>query len=249
MKKILALLLAALMALALAGCGGNTETPAPHRNARNGSPRSDRSPGVRRACRDRSPRRTGGRRRRGPRGRYDRAGARSRASRYRSSTTPSACRPVRRNMLPAALSPAARTAYCPMTASRCTPSCSPTAPRPSTTSKRTEPFQTKKAGFVPPTLPERQRSLAEFAPAGANKALTIFSGGMCAGDAFGSQTCARRVRCGEPQPLQTKARRQRVLFESGKPLQMLRGYDKMHAIIPTVTGGQIWITTQNAAVI
>ncbi len=29
MKKILALLLAALMALALAGCGGNTETPAP----------------------------------------------------------------------------------------------------------------------------------------------------------------------------------------------------------------------------
>ena len=29
MKKILALLLAALMALALAGCGGNTEPPAP----------------------------------------------------------------------------------------------------------------------------------------------------------------------------------------------------------------------------
>ena len=29
MKKILALLLAALMALALAGCGGNTDTPAP----------------------------------------------------------------------------------------------------------------------------------------------------------------------------------------------------------------------------
>ena len=29
MKKIIALLLAALMALALVGCGGNAETPAP----------------------------------------------------------------------------------------------------------------------------------------------------------------------------------------------------------------------------
>ena len=49
-----------------------------------------------------------------------------------------------------------------------------------------------------------RKSLAEFAPAGANKVQSIFAGGMYVG-LLGSQTCGRkRVRCGEPQPLQTR---------------------------------------------
>ena len=53
------------------------------------------------------------------------------------------------------------------------------------------------------------RSLAEFAPAGANKVLTIFSGDMCVGENTLrlANVRAKRVRCGEPQPFQTRAQR------------------------------------------
>ena len=44
MKKILALLLAALMALALAGCGGNTETPAPPETPATAAPAATEAP-------------------------------------------------------------------------------------------------------------------------------------------------------------------------------------------------------------
>lgn len=46
MKKILALLLAALLALALAGCGGNAESPRAHRSARHGSPAATEAPAT-----------------------------------------------------------------------------------------------------------------------------------------------------------------------------------------------------------
>ena len=54
-----------------------------------------------------------------------------------------------------------------------------------------------------------QRSLAEFAPAGANKVLTIFSGDMCVGENTLrlANVRSKSVRCGEPQPLQTRAQR------------------------------------------
>ena len=54
-----------------------------------------------------------------------------------------------------------------------------------------------------------RKSLAEFAPAGANKVLTIFSGDMCVGEnTFRlANVRAQRVRCGEPQPFQTRAQR------------------------------------------
>mgnify|MGYP007067319553 CR=1 FL=1 len=51
-----------------------------------------------------------------------------------------------------------------------------------------------------------------LAPAGANRVLIIFSDDMCVGENT-SQTCelcafgAQRVRCGEPQPFQTRAQR------------------------------------------
>ena len=53
------------------------------------------------------------------------------------------------------------------------------------------------------------KSLAEFAPAGANKVLTIFSGDMCVGENTSrlANVRAQRVRCGEPQPFQTRAQR------------------------------------------
>ena len=67
-----------------------------------------------------------------------------------------------------------------------------------------------------------RKSLAEFAPAGANKVLTIFSGGVYVGENTSrlANVRAKRVRCGEPQPLQTRAQRsgsrlsvcQKILF-------------------------------------
>ena len=122
MKKILALLLAALMALALAGCGGNTETPAPTEVPATEVPAATEAPASEEPAVTEAPAEPEGD------GAEDRvAGMIELVLSLKGKPvqelymTPSACRPVRRNMLPAALSPAARTAYCPMTASRCTP--------------------------------------------------------------------------------------------------------------------------------
>ena len=54
-----------------------------------------------------------------------------------------------------------------------------------------------------------QRSLAEFALAGANRVLIIFSGDMCVGENTLrlANVQAKRVRCGEPQPFQPRAQR------------------------------------------
>ena len=54
-----------------------------------------------------------------------------------------------------------------------------------------------------------QKSLAEFAPAGANRVSIIFSGDMRVGEntARLANVRAERVRCGEPQPFQTRAQR------------------------------------------
>ena len=53
------------------------------------------------------------------------------------------------------------------------------------------------------------KSLAEFAPAGANRVSIIFSGDMRVGEntARLANVRAERVRCGEPQPFQTRAQR------------------------------------------
>ena len=54
-----------------------------------------------------------------------------------------------------------------------------------------------------------RRSLAEFAPAGANKVQSIFAGGVYVGKNTSrlANVRAKRVRCGEPQPFQTTAQR------------------------------------------
>ena len=52
-----------------------------------------------------------------------------------------------------------------------------------------------------------RKSLAEFAPAGANKVQNIFAGGVYVGkNTFRlANVRSKSVRCGEPQPLQTRA--------------------------------------------
>ena len=54
-----------------------------------------------------------------------------------------------------------------------------------------------------------RKSLAEFAPAGANRVSFIFSGGVYVGENTSrlANVRAQRVRCGEPQPFQTRAQR------------------------------------------
>ena len=54
-----------------------------------------------------------------------------------------------------------------------------------------------------------RKSLAEFAPAGANKVQNIFAGGVYVGKNTSrlANVRAKRVRCGEPQPFQTRAQR------------------------------------------
>ena len=84
----------------------------------------------------------------------------------------------------------------------------------------------KPAGETLPVQPVRKR-LAEFAPAGANRVLIIFSGDMCVGEnTFRlANVRAQRVRCGEPQPFQTRAQRsgsrlracQKHFFERAQP--------------------------------
>ena len=74
-----------------------------------------------------------------------------------------------------------------------------------------------------------RKCLAEFAPAGANRVLIIFSGDMCVGENTSrlANVRAKRVRCGEPQPFQTRAQRsgsrlracQKYFFDTLRPLR------------------------------
>ena len=67
----------------------------------------------------------------------------------------------------------------------------------------------RRAGTPAPPCTARRKSLAEFAPAGANKVQNIFAGGVYVGKNTSrlANVRAKRVRCGEPQPLQTRAQR------------------------------------------
>ena len=79
-----------------------------------------------------------------------------------------------------------------------------------------------------------RKSLAEFAPAGANKVQSIFAGGVYVGKNASrlANVRAKRVRCGEPRPFQTRAQRsgsrlracQKNIFDklSGAPIQAHR---------------------------
>ena len=63
-----------------------------------------------------------------------------------------------------------------------------------------------------------QKSLAEFAPAGANKVLTIFSGDMCVGKNPSrlANVHSKSVRCGEPRSPQMGEPRRALPFEYKK---------------------------------
>ena len=68
-----------------------------------------------------------------------------------------------------------------------------------------------------------RKSLAEFAPAGANRVLIIFSGDMCVGEnTFRlANVRAKRVRCGEPHPLKRTPQRSGVRLKKKPPVHIL----------------------------